>query len=152
MIKIFIYVLSVVVLNFIFAVIPMVTLPDGNLWSVGSLLAGFVFIARDYAQRDAGNMVVPAMLMATVISYFMASPFIAIASASAFAVSESIDWCIYTKTKKPFKDRVIISSIFACPTDTIVFLALIDQLSVLSFAVMTASKFISILWVVRFAK
>ncbi|MEL4264173.1 hypothetical protein [Shewanella xiamenensis] len=141
------YVLSVIIINLMFTVIPPIKLPDGSLWSFGSILAGFIFIFRDYAQRYSGNNVFIAMIIALFFSYFMASPYVAIASSLAFAVSEIIDWAIYSVTNRPFKQRVLLSSIISCPADSLVFLAVIDQLSLLSFTVMTLSKFLSLAFI-----
>jgi queuosine precursor transporter len=49
-------------------------------------------------------------------------PVIALASAIAFAISETVDWLIYTFTKYRLSTRILLSSLVASPTDTTVFL------------------------------
>ena len=39
------------------------------------------------------------------------------ASAAAFAVSESVDWLVFAITKRPLKDRVLLSCAASAPVD-----------------------------------
>jgi queuosine precursor transporter len=139
------YVVLIVAVNYGFSVVPMVALPWGEMWPPMSIVVGLVFIARDYAQREVGHRVILAMLVAGVLSYFMASPFIAVASVSAFLISEFVDWAVYSFTKKPFAQRVLLSSALGTPVDSAVFLYLIGHFSVSGVALMTASKMIGAL-------
>ena len=52
-----------------------------------SFAVGLIFVVRDYAQRAVGHWVIAAMLAAGVLSWWMADPFVALASVAAFAVS-----------------------------------------------------------------
>jgi uncharacterized PurR-regulated membrane protein YhhQ (DUF165 family) len=82
----------------------------------------------------------------------MASPFIAIASITAFLISEFADWGIYSFTGKKFHERVLWSSALATPIDSIVFLAIIGHLSVTGVVAMTVSKMLGALmvwWMLR---
>lgn len=136
------YVGLVVLVNILFSVVPMIETNIGFVSPV-AVIVGLIFVARDFAQRAAGHMVIVAMLLATVISYLMADPFVAVASALAFATSEVFDWLLYTVTKKPFHQRVLISSLFSTPIDTAVFLYWIDGMSIGTFVLMVASKLIA---------
>jgi uncharacterized PurR-regulated membrane protein YhhQ (DUF165 family) len=141
-IPVFAYIALVVLVNVLFSVVPMIETPIGLLSPV-AIIVGAVFVVRDYAQRRAQHLVIVAMLIATVISYLMADPFVAVASALAFFTSEMFDWLLYTVTKKPFHHRVLISSLFSTPVDTAVFLLWINDMSVGTFALMVASKLIA---------
>jgi len=146
------YIVLIAMVNYAFTVVPLVALPDGTLWPPVSLLVGFVFVVRDFAQREVGHKVLLAMLAGAALSYFMAGPQVAIASALAFAVSELADWAIYTFTKRPFAQRVLYSSALGTPIDSIVFLAAIGHLSTAGVAAMTLSKMLGALlvwWMVR---
>lgn len=144
------YVLSVVAINVAFTYIPPVILFDGTIWSVGSVIAGIVFIARDYAQIEVGHRkVLLLMAMSCLISYLMADPFVALASATAFAMSELIDYLVYTFKSGSHKSKVIFSSLLSVPVDTFVFLFVIDSISSVSFIVMCASKLVAVLFVIR---
>ena len=82
------YIALIVAVNYAFTQVPPITLPDGTVWPPVALIVGFVFVVRDFAQREIGHWVLLAMLIGAVLSYFMADPFVAVASAAAFAVSE----------------------------------------------------------------
>ena len=146
------YVALIVGVNMAFAVVPLVKLPDGTMWPPVSLLVGFVFVARDFAQREIGHRVLLAMLVGAALSYYMASPAIAVASAAAFLVSELADWAVYTATKRPLAERILYSSLLATPLDSVVFLAGVDLLSVAGAIAMTASKLLGaviVWWLIR---
>ena len=133
------YVASVVLLNFGFSDVPLIPSEVG-VFSTMAILAGLVFVLLDYAQRQAGHYVLAGMVAGTLLSYLLASPFVATVSAIAFIVSELADYVLYTVTKKPFHQRVLISSLVSTPIDTVVFLAGISQFSVGTFILMVASK------------
>ena len=136
------YVLLIVLVNWAFAHVPLVALPGGEKWPPVSLLVGFVFVVRDFAQREVGHRVIFAMLLAGAVSYVMASPAVALASVAAFLVSEFADWAVYSFTGRRFSERVLISSAVATPLDSAVFLALIGHLSLAGVVAMTASKMV----------
>lgn len=145
-----IYIATVVLINMAFTYIPPVELYNGTIWSVGSLIAGAVFVARDYAQREVGHYkVMLLMITSGAISYVMADPFVAMASISAFAISELVDYLAFTFYKGNFKARVVASSFIGVPIDTLVFLTIIDSMSAFSFLVMTVSKLIVLVYLVR---
>jgi uncharacterized PurR-regulated membrane protein YhhQ (DUF165 family) len=137
---IFAYVAAVVLVNWLFAVIPPLALPGGGVWPPVSLAVGFVFIIRDYAQRAVGHKVLFAMVAGAGLSYFMAGPAIAFASMAAFLVGELLDWAVYTCTGRPFSQRILLSSIVSTPVDTTVFLLLISMADAATILIMTMSK------------
>jgi uncharacterized PurR-regulated membrane protein YhhQ (DUF165 family) len=139
------YVTLIVVVNWLFSIVPLVEMGGGDKWPPVALLVGFVFIARDFAQRAIGHWVLAAMAIAAVLSYFMANPFIAYASVAAFAISELADWLVYSFTKRPFAQRILLSSLLASPIDSIVFLGILGILSAPGVLAMTASKLVGAL-------
>ncbi len=148
-----IYISTVVAINMAFAYIPPIILFDGTIFTVGSVIAGLVFVARDFAQREVGHKIVLLLMAAAgLLSYLLADPFVAIASISAFAISELSDYIVYSKYKGDFNKRVIFSSLVSVPIDTTVFLAIISHLSALSFAVMCISKLLVVAYFVKFRK
>ena len=46
------YFAAVVVANLGFTYLPMIPLPGGEMFAPMSLLVGFIFVLRDYAQRE----------------------------------------------------------------------------------------------------
>ena len=147
-----IYIASIVAVNYGFSVVPLVDLRPLGMWPPMSLLVGAVFVLRDYAQRSVGHWVIPAMGVGILLSYYLADPYVAAASAAAFAISEACDWIIYTLTGRPFPQRVLASSAVGTPIDSAVFLSMIDHFSITGVATMTASKMLAALLVWRCAR
>lgn len=141
------YVASVVILNLGFTYVPLIPTELGVL-SPMAVVAGAVFVIRDFAQRSSGHYVLLAMILAGLISYWLADPFVAIASVLAFGASELIDWALYSLTKRPFHQRVLISSLLSTPVDTAVFLLGINVFTVGTFILMFLSKMIAagVIW------
>ena len=134
------YVFTLVLVNYAFDVVPLLSLPGGEMWSPVALVVGFIFVIRDYAQREIGHMILPAMLLGGAISWLMATPAIALASVCAFMTGELVDWAVYTFTGRPFSQRVLLSSAIGTPLDSMVFMAMIGLFSIPSVIIMTASK------------
>lgn len=134
------YIATVVFVNWAFTVVPLLSLPGGEQWSPVALVVGFIFVIRDYAQREIGHYVLPAMLLGGLLSWGMASPTIALASVCAFLTGEFLDWAVYTFTGRPFSQRILLSSVCSTPVDSAVFLAMIGIFSLPSVLLMTASK------------
>ena len=146
------YIGLIVLVNYAFTVVPLIELPDGTKWPPVALLVGFVFVARDFAQREIGHKVLLAMLAGVALSYVMADPFVATASAAAFLVSELVDWAVYTFTKRPLSQRVLLSSLFGAPLDSVVFLGIVGILIPAGAIAMTASKLLGatiVWWLIR---
>ena len=139
------YVAGIVAVNWAFTVVEPVVLPGGELWPPVSLGVGLIFVARDFAQREIGHRVLAAMLIGGMLSYWMANPFVAIASVAAFLVGESADWAVYSFTKRPFAERVLLSSALGTPIDSIVFLAIMGWFSVIGVVAMTVAKMLGAL-------
>lgn len=136
------YLLAIVVANWMMVSLPMINILGAPIPMV-MFVVGFVFILRDFTQRHLGHWVFPIMIAAVVISYFTSTPAVAVASASAFAISEFIDWAVYTYTKKPLADRILVSSAIACPIDTLIFLTALGIYNAHSFWIVSALKFSS---------
>lgn len=134
------YIFTVVLVNCSFDMVPLLSLPGGEMWSPVSLVVGFVFVIRDYAQRAVGHYVLAAMLAAGAASWFLASPETAVASLCAFMAGELLDWAVYTFTGRPFSQRVLLSSAIGTPFDSAIFLGMLGIFSIPGVLIMTASK------------
>jgi len=141
------YIGLIVLVNWLFSVVPLVEMGGGDKWPPVALIVGLVFVARDFAQRAIGHWVLAAMLIAAVLSYYMANPFVAYASVAAFAISEVADWLIYSFTKRPLSQRILFSSALATPIDSVVFLGILGILSAPAVLAMIASKMVGALLV-----
>mgnify|MGYP000353010910 CR=1 FL=1 len=143
------YLASIIIVNFAFTYLPMISLPFGQTIPVGTFLVGFIFVLRDFSQREIGAYVYLAMLIGVALSYLMADPFVALASAVAFGVSELVDALVFTYTKKPMRDRVLISSAASTPLDSIVFLGMLGMLNWFGLVVMVCVKMLGAIVVWR---
>ena len=106
-------------------------------WSV---LVGCVLVLRDAAQRVWGHGVLVLMAGGAALSYALGNPAVALASAAAFAISETVDWVVYSTTHRPFAERVWRSVLASAPIDTAAFLHLAQLWSWSLFAIGVASK------------
>lgn len=106
--------------------------PPQNFFGIsippGLLLVGAIFVMRDYTQQAVGNWVIPLTLLAAALTYVFIGEKEGMASGTAFAVSEGIDWFIFWLTKRPIKDRIVISSAVAVPFDGLIFLGMMGWL------------------------
>lgn len=87
-----------------------------------TVVTGLVFVLRDFVQREMGHRVLFLMAMAIAWSFYYSWPVIALASGLAFAISETVDWILFTFTKYRLSTRILLSSALAAPVDTTVFL------------------------------
>ncbi|WP_136477897.1 VUT family protein [Pseudomonas sp. DG56-2] len=137
------YISSVVLINYAFSSAP-------HLDVIWSAWGGLVFILRDMVQTRYGHGALVAMLVALVLSYVTSEPAIALASATAFAVSELIDWLVFSITKRPLHDRLWLSSALSIPIDTLIFFGMIGALTPAVVGTALASKFagVTAVWLI----
>lgn len=136
------YLAAVVAVNVAFSHAPELNW----LWSI---LVGAIFVARDFCQRSIGHWALLPMAAGIGLSWWLADPFVAMASAAAFACSETVDWLVFTVTKRPLRDRVLWSCAAAAPIDSAVFLLLAGFWGWTAFGLQVASKMLAalIVWV-----
>jgi len=92
----------------------------------GVVWIGLAFVLRDIGQRLSNRwLTVPAILVGVVLSWWLASPAFAVASAAAFGLSETLDWAIYTPlAERRFYLAVVLSSVAGSFVDSALFLHL----------------------------
>lgn len=122
----FVYLALIPFLNWTFGqahhIMQPVPFIDGAMFNPITILTGLVFVVRDFAQREMGHRILLVMALAIGWSFYYAYPPIAIASAAAYAISETVDWSLFTFTRYRLSTRVLVSSALASPIDTVVFL------------------------------
>lgn len=124
------YVALMPLINWAFAGIPTIPLPEmlgGGDWHPFTIVTGLVLVARDFAQREIKHWIFGAMIIGLGLSTLTAWPVIVVASGVAFLISETADWAVYTFTKRPLSQRIMISSLIGAPLDQVVFLWLASQ-------------------------
>ncbi|MFT3997969.1 MAG: VUT family protein [Asticcacaulis sp.] len=117
----YLYLALIPFINWCFAAVPQIPLPDHGSWTPMSIVTGFVLVVRDFAQREIRHWVIAALAVGLALSFFTSDPAVALGSTCAFAVSELIDWAIFTFMKRPLSQRVAISTAIASPIDSAVF-------------------------------
>lgn len=117
------YLSSIILANILVHTFGIVTVL-GITFPAGAVAIGLTFSARDYVQRKHGKWGCWIwMVIAMVITFFFNRD-IALASMSAFIISEFVDWLIFTYSKKPFNQRIILSNLFGTPIDSLIFVCL----------------------------
>lgn len=100
--------------------------------TAGTIFAGFALAARDAIQDTFGRITVLGVIgVGTALSFLIAAPAIAIASAAAFGIAELLNFAVYTPLRarsklgdKRWAVAVVSSNIVGAVTDTIVFLGI----------------------------
>jgi queuosine precursor transporter len=138
---------AIVISNFMMVWLPMVPVFGVDI-PPAIFVFGFVFVLRDFAQRALGHYVLGVMAAAAVVTYWFAGPAIAAASTTAFLISELADWAVFSITKRPFAQRILLSSLVSVPVDTAVFFLALGILDAWSLVVGIAVKLIgtAIFW------
>lgn len=90
----------------------------------GVLMVGAALVLRDKVQEDFGAKTsFAALILAFVLSYLIANPYVAIASAAAFLISELSDFSIYTYLRQKSRELAIAASgIVGALLDSAIFL------------------------------
>ena len=137
------YIVFIVIVNYLFSYLPLISFFH-EMITPADILVGAIYIFRDFAQREIQHKVIIAMLVGALLSYLMSSKEVATASLVAFMIGETLDWLIFTFTKKPLSQRLIWSSLLSTPIDSYVFLFLINRVLWVEFSVMTLAKFFGV--------
>lgn len=126
------YVLSIFAANLAVSYFGLIKM-FGLTFPAGALCVGLCFSLRDLVQQEFGHKVWWFMLASMVVSVLSGAVLshlpipmwkVVLASAVAFIVSESIDWCVYTITKMDLVYRVAISNIFSGIADSFLFVGI----------------------------
>ena len=145
------YIISVVLINSLFLYIPLISIL-GTTMTPADITAGSIYVFRDFAQREIKHNIIFAMFIACGISYFFANGSIALASLVAFSSAEFLDYLIFTFTKKPLSERLLLSSLTCAPLDSAIFCYMLNTLNWLDFTVMTVAKIFGVFLVFYFWK
>lgn len=112
--------------NFVTSLYGVVPVGFGLMATAGTYFAGLTFVLRDALQDAAGKMWTLGLIaVGAAVSFMLADPFIALASAAAFLSSEVADLVVYTPLRKRGYIRAAVTSnVVGSFVDTIIFLAI----------------------------
>lgn len=116
----------IVAANYVTTRYGMVPVGFGLMATAGTYFAGLSFVVRDSLQDSAGKRWTLAVIaLGAGLSFLVADPFIALASAVAFGLSEVADLAIYTPLRKRgYVRAAVASNVVGSFVDTVAFLAI----------------------------
>lgn len=118
------YLASIVGANWLTAHYGFVPIGFGLMATAGTYAAGIAFVARDAVQDTLGRRWTLAALAAgAVLSWWLASPALAVASAVAFGLSELADMAVYSPLRRHgYVRAAVASNVVGAIVDTATFL------------------------------
>lgn len=114
-------------INWSFAAVPTWDIPaqfGGGQFQPLAIVTGLVLVVRDFAQRELKHWIWGAMIVGLALSTLTSWITVVVASGLAFLISETVDWAVYTFTKRPLSQRIMLSSLASAPLDQVVFIGL----------------------------
>jgi hypothetical protein len=118
------YITSIAAANWLTSRYGLVPAGFGLTVTAGTYAAGGALILRDWVDRAAGRVaVVAAIATGTTITAIVAGSALAVASGTAFLISELVDWGVFARVRsRSLAAAVLLSSVVAAPVDTVLFL------------------------------
>lgn len=119
-----VYVGSVVLANVLTETYGLVPIGLGMSVTAGTFAAGVTLLARNIGQDVNGRRVIVAlMVLGVVLSWWLASPALALASGVAFALSETADMAVYTPLRRHgWAKAALAAALVGAVVDTVAFL------------------------------
>lgn len=105
------YILTIPAANWAITTIGLVPVGFGLMAPAGVYFAGLAFTLRDLTQERMGKAWTLAAIGAGgILSLAVSDPFVAVASSSAFLVSELLDFAVYTPLRRRGWLRAVLAS------------------------------------------
>ena len=118
------YIGAILAANILSANFGLVPVGFGLLVSAGTYAAGFALLSRDFVHTYLGvRGVLAGIAIGVALSWFLATPALAMASAVAFLVAELADMLVFLWIRpRGFVRAALFSNIVSAPVDTVLFL------------------------------
>jgi hypothetical protein len=118
------YLAAIIAANVLTEHFGLVPVGFGLVTTAGTYAAAWVILSRNFTQDIIGRLgVIVLMVAGAALSWLLASPALALASLTAFALSETADMAIYTPLRKRGRSRAVaVASTIGAVIDTFVFL------------------------------
>ena len=85
----YLYIVLIPFINWCWAAVPTVPLPDHGEWTPMAVVTGLVLVVRDFAQREIGHWIFIPLVIAIAASFYTSPSNIALASAVAWPESSN---------------------------------------------------------------
>jgi uncharacterized PurR-regulated membrane protein YhhQ (DUF165 family) len=143
------FIAAVVAANWLTSEFGFVPVGFGLVATAGTYAAGFALVARDGIHDALGlRGVAVAILVASLLSYLLADPRIAVASYLAFTLSEIADTFVYAPLRaRRWRTAVVLSSIVGATIDTVVFLGVAFGTAAITSSAVAGQLVGKVLWV-----
>ncbi|AVH59939.1 MULTISPECIES: VUT family protein [Streptomyces] len=118
------YIATIPAANLLVQHVGPVPVGFGYTAPAGVYMVGLALVLRDLAREAVGRAaVLAAIAVGAVVSYFLATPALAVASAAAFVVAETMDFAVY----EPLRERGLlvamgVSNAVGLLADSVIFL------------------------------
>lgn len=119
-----VYIGAIVAANILSANFGLVPVGFGLLVSAGTYAAGFALLSRDFVHNYLGiRGVLLGIAVGVALSWLLATPALAVASAVAFLVAEFADLIVFQWIRpRGFVRAALVSNVVSAPVDTVLFL------------------------------
>lgn len=120
------FIACVVLANWLTATFGLIPVGFGLVATAGTYAAGLTFVFRDLIHEAGGRwLAVGAIAAGALLSWFVASPALAVASGVTFIVAELFDLAVYVPLRKRgLLIAVLVSNVVGFTLDTFLFLYL----------------------------
>jgi hypothetical protein len=118
------YLLSIVCANILVIYFGIISIGPLDV-PAGAVVVGITFTLRDIVQQVYGKFKCWWWMISAALISALFSPTVALASVSAFLISEAIDWLIFSTVKGSARKRSILSNVFGTPLDSLVFVPMV---------------------------
>lgn len=120
------YIATIPAANLLITHLGPVPVGFGQMAPAGVFMAGLALVLRDLLSEYARwQTIAGAIAAGAVLSYLVASPALAVASAAAFGVAELADWAVYRRLRaRGLLTAVWVSNAVGLVVDSVLFLHL----------------------------
>lgn len=137
------YVGAVALVNILFLILPPISIYGGFV-PPATFVVGLVFVLRDLLQKQFPHWVTfLCMGVATGLTWLLADPTVALASSLAFLIGEMTDYFVFRITRRPLRQRILISSMLSVPVESVVFLNMLGMFNLSALGLMFTCKMLA---------
>lgn len=120
------FIACIALANWLTATFGLIPVGFGLVATAGTYAAGLTFVFRDLIHEAGGRrLAIAAIVTGALLSWFVASPALAVASGVTFLIAEMFDLAVYVPLRKRgLLIAVLVSNVVGFTLDTFLFLHL----------------------------